>query len=138
MGEFKFEIYLVWQIGLSLGYDGQIVIRLPLLEVRFSVSKRAKGINIFDKWFIQKDMSKAEQILKKWYNPLHGIGDIAEIQITEAMKEYAMQCLKKASERACVKREYVSSEESYWTGRSTSEYSDVVDKKSIHNENNLV
>jgi len=84
-------------------------------------------------------MSKAEQILKKWYNPLHGIGDIAEIQITEAMKEYAMECLKKASASAMVRVENPLLEyDKLCNGTSISGYSVNIDKSSIQNENNLV
>lgn len=41
-------------------------------------------------------MKTLEQTLKKWYNQLHGIGDIALIQITEAMQEYATECAREA------------------------------------------
>lgn len=45
-------------------------------------------------------MKKTEEILKKWYNPLHGMGEIAELQITEAMKEYAKLVAKQTLENA--------------------------------------
>lgn len=37
------------------------------------------------------EIKSAEEILNKWYKPLNKIGDIASIQLTEAMKEYAGQ-----------------------------------------------
>lgn len=41
----------------------------------------------------------AEQVLKKWYKPLHGIGTLAQIQIEEAMKEYADQFIDLAASK---------------------------------------
>jgi len=32
---------------LSILYDGQIVIRLPFMDIHFSISKHAKGVEIF-------------------------------------------------------------------------------------------
>lgn len=42
----------------------------------------------------------AEEVLKKWYTPLHGISEIAELQLTEAMKEFANIIRKQALEAA--------------------------------------
>jgi len=47
MGEFRFSIYAKWQLGLSISYDGQIVFRLPFIDIRIAVSKHAKGVLIF-------------------------------------------------------------------------------------------
>jgi hypothetical protein len=47
MGEYRFSIYAKWQIGLSIYFDGQIVLGLPFMDVRFSISKYAVGIKIF-------------------------------------------------------------------------------------------
>lgn len=46
------------------------------------------------------EIKSAEEILNKWYKPLDKIGDIAFIQLTEAMKEYAEQFIDLASEEA--------------------------------------
>lgn len=46
------------------------------------------------------EIKSAEQILEKWYNPLHGIGEIAKLQIIEAMKEYAKLIGQKSLENA--------------------------------------
>jgi hypothetical protein len=51
MGENRFSVYAKWQLGLSIGFDGQIFLILPFLEVRFSISKEAKGMEIFGKYF---------------------------------------------------------------------------------------
>ncbi len=52
MGEFKFSVYAKWQIGFAICYDyGQILIKLPLLTAHISLSKYAKGIEIFGKQF---------------------------------------------------------------------------------------
>ncbi len=45
-------------------------------------------------------MRTAEEILQKWYTPLHGIGDIAHLQIVEAMKEYAIEVAKETLKNA--------------------------------------
>lgn len=48
-------------------------------------------------------MKTAEEILRKWYNPLNRVSLLAELQIVGAMKEYAKEvakeALKNASER---------------------------------------
>ena len=45
MGEYRLSIYRKWQIILGVCYDGQIVIQLPFVEIRFAVSKNASGTN---------------------------------------------------------------------------------------------
>lgn len=47
MGEFRLSIYAKWQLGLSISYDGQIVLRLPFIDIRLAVSKHAKDVFIF-------------------------------------------------------------------------------------------
>jgi hypothetical protein len=51
MGEYKFSVYLKWQLGLSIKFDGQIVVGLPFMDVRFSISKHSKGVEIFGLYF---------------------------------------------------------------------------------------
>jgi hypothetical protein len=51
MGEYRFSIYARTQLGLSILFDGQIVLNLPFMEVRFSISKYSKGVEIFGKYF---------------------------------------------------------------------------------------
>jgi hypothetical protein len=46
MGEYRFSVYAKWQIGLSISFDGQIVLRVPFLDIRLSVSKDAKGFEV--------------------------------------------------------------------------------------------
>jgi hypothetical protein len=50
MGEYRFSVYAKWQLGLSISFDGQIVIGLPFVDIRFAVSKIANGYNILDIW----------------------------------------------------------------------------------------
>jgi hypothetical protein len=47
MGEYRLSIYAKWQLGLSISYDGQIVISLPFIDVRLATSSHAKGFLIF-------------------------------------------------------------------------------------------
>lgn len=47
---------------------------------------------------MENNIKTAEEILNKWYKPLNKIGDIASIQLTEAMKEYAVQFIDLAAE----------------------------------------
>lgn len=47
MGEYRFSVYAKWQLGLSILFDGQIVLVLPFMDVRFAISKHAKGIGFF-------------------------------------------------------------------------------------------
>lgn len=49
---------------------------------------------------MRDDIKTAEDILNKWYKPLNKIGDIASIQLIEAMKEYAKQFIDLAAEEA--------------------------------------
>lgn len=48
MGEYRFSVYARWQLGLSIKFDGQILLSLPFIDVRFAISKYAKGIKIFN------------------------------------------------------------------------------------------
>lgn len=54
MGEYRFSVYAKWQLGLSISFDGQIVLRLPFIDIRIATSKHAKGIYIFG-WFSSYD-----------------------------------------------------------------------------------
>lgn len=47
---------------------------------------------------MKDNIKTADEILNKWYKPLSKIGDIASIQLTEAMKEYAEQFIDLAAE----------------------------------------
>ena len=49
MGEYRFSAYAKCQIGFGIEYDGQLVIRAPFVEIRFALSKHAKGVLIFGK-----------------------------------------------------------------------------------------
>lgn len=50
MGEYKFSIYTKWSFGFNLSYEyGQILLRIPFLQLHFSISKYAVGYNLFDK-----------------------------------------------------------------------------------------
>jgi len=52
MGEYKFSIYAKWSFGLNLSYEyGQILLRVPFLTFHFSLSKYAKGVELFGKSF---------------------------------------------------------------------------------------
>lgn len=46
------------------------------------------------------EFKSAEQILKKWYTPLHGIPEIVQLQLEAAMKEYAEQFIDLAAENS--------------------------------------
>ena len=50
MGEYRFSVYAKWQLALSFSFDGQIVLGLPFMDVRFAISKHAKGVEIFG-WY---------------------------------------------------------------------------------------
>lgn len=50
MGEYRFSVYAKWQLGLSISFDGQIVLSLPFLDIRLAVSKIASGYNILNIW----------------------------------------------------------------------------------------
>jgi hypothetical protein len=50
MGEYRLSIYWKTQIGLNLSYEyGQIVIRIPFIDINIGISKYAKGVLIFGK-----------------------------------------------------------------------------------------
>ena len=49
MGEYRFSVYTKWQLGLAIEFDGQIIIKLPFVDIRFAVSKYASGFYIFGK-----------------------------------------------------------------------------------------
>jgi len=51
MGEYKFSVYAKWQLGFSIEYNGQIIVRLPFIDIHFSLSKYAKGIEIFGRYW---------------------------------------------------------------------------------------
>jgi len=48
MGEYRLSIYRKWQITLGICYDGQIVIQLPFVVIRISISKNAYGTNLWN------------------------------------------------------------------------------------------
>ena len=50
MGEYRFSVYAKWQLGFSIAYDRQIILALPFMDVHFSISKDAKGVEIFG-WY---------------------------------------------------------------------------------------
>jgi len=50
MGELKFSMYFKWQIAVGIEYDGQIIIRVPFITTHISLSKYAKGFEIFG-WY---------------------------------------------------------------------------------------
>ena len=50
MGELKFSMYFKWQIAVGIEYDGQIIIRVPFITSHISLSKNAKGFEIFG-WY---------------------------------------------------------------------------------------
>ena len=50
MGELKFSMYFKWQIAVGIEYDGQIIIRMPFITTHISLSKYAKGFEIFG-WY---------------------------------------------------------------------------------------
>lgn len=47
MGEYRFSIYLKWQIGFAIGYDYQIFLQIPFFTFRLSTRKNAYGFGIF-------------------------------------------------------------------------------------------
>jgi hypothetical protein len=47
MGEYRFSVYAKWQLGLSISFDGQVVLGLPFMDIRLAISKNAKGVEIF-------------------------------------------------------------------------------------------
>jgi hypothetical protein len=51
MGEYRFSISVKWQLGLSLSFDGQIVLGLPFIDIRYAVSKEARGFYILG-WYL--------------------------------------------------------------------------------------
>lgn len=51
MGEYRFSIYLKWQIGFNLQYDGQIVLSIPFVDLRLAISKNAYGFGFFVKQY---------------------------------------------------------------------------------------
>jgi len=51
MGEYRLSIYARWQLGLSISFDGQIVIGLPFMNIHIAVSKEAQGFLIFGRDF---------------------------------------------------------------------------------------
>ena len=50
MGELKFSMYFKWQIAVGIEYNGQIIIRVPFITTHISLSKNAKGFEIFG-WY---------------------------------------------------------------------------------------
>lgn len=50
MGEYRFSVYAKWQIGFNLEYNGQIVLKVPFIDIHFAIRKNAYGYNLFDIW----------------------------------------------------------------------------------------
>jgi len=49
MGEYRFSVYFKWQFGLTIGYEyGQILLRVPFLDLHFAIRKGAYGIRLFN------------------------------------------------------------------------------------------
>lgn len=49
MGEYRFSVYFKWQFGFTIGFEyGQILLRIPFLDLHFSIRKGAYGYNILD------------------------------------------------------------------------------------------
>jgi hypothetical protein len=52
MGEYKFSVYNVKQIGIMISYKyGQLIIRIPFVDIHLSFNKHANGVFIFGKQF---------------------------------------------------------------------------------------
>ena len=52
MGEYRFSIYAKWSLGLNLSYEyGQILLTIPFVTMHFSLSKYAKGYELFGRSF---------------------------------------------------------------------------------------
>jgi hypothetical protein len=51
MGEYRFSMYFVWQIGFTIGFNcyRQIEVNLPFISILIATSKWAKGVRIFNK-----------------------------------------------------------------------------------------
>lgn len=47
MGEYRFSVYAKWQLGVSVAFDGQIILGLPFMNIHFAISKHARGVEIF-------------------------------------------------------------------------------------------
>jgi hypothetical protein len=48
MGEYRLGIYWRWSLTIGISYDGQILIQIPFVDVRISVSDNAKGRNFWN------------------------------------------------------------------------------------------
>lgn len=51
MGEYIFSVYAKWQLGFNIQFNGQIVLSIPFLDFRLSISKYAKGVEILGIYF---------------------------------------------------------------------------------------
>lgn len=50
MGEYRFSVYHEIQIGFMLSHKyGQLIIRIPFVDIHLSLNKYAKGVSIFGK-----------------------------------------------------------------------------------------
>lgn len=49
MGEYRFSVYAKWQLGISLQYNGQLVLSLPFMDIHLAIRKNAYGYNLLDK-----------------------------------------------------------------------------------------
>lgn len=52
MGQYRFSVYANWQIGLMVKIDEySLDISLPFITMQIAITKYAKGIEIFGKYF---------------------------------------------------------------------------------------
>jgi len=52
MGQYRFSVYAHWQIGLMVKLDDySLDISLPFMTMHIAISKHAKGVEIFGKYF---------------------------------------------------------------------------------------
>jgi hypothetical protein len=52
MGQYRFSVYAHWQIGLMVKFDEySLDISLPFMTMHIAISKHAKGVEIFGKYF---------------------------------------------------------------------------------------
>ena len=48
MGQYRFSIYFIWQLGLMMQYEYKtITIQLPFVNINICIGKYAYGVRIF-------------------------------------------------------------------------------------------
>jgi len=51
MGQYRFSMYLNWQIGLMITYSGHSIdILIPFMSMHVATTKHAYGFDIFNLW----------------------------------------------------------------------------------------